>query len=369
MRLLSGFIIKEFRHIIRDRKTLLILFGLPIVTLLIFGFAIRYEVTEAEVAILDKSKDEITRQIIRKIDTSSEMRVEKYLLNESMIDPAFLSGDIKMVIVFEKDFMRSIDRGDAATVEVITDASDPNMAGLLQQYAGNIVLSWEKENDIERDGTERLISSTTRMFFNPGLESVNFTVPGLIAVILMLISTQMTSLSIAREKEMGSMEILLVSPLKPYHIIIGKVIPYFLLSVINIYSVLLLANYVFGVPFEGSLIFFTIISLLFILVALALGLLVSTMTNTQRTAIMLSLMINMLPTVILSGFVFPIESMPWLLQILSDIVPAKWYLFVVRGSMLVGTGLEYLWMESVILLGMTFFFMFIGIKNFNDRLE
>ncbi|HMB98097.1 MAG TPA: ABC transporter permease [Balneolaceae bacterium] len=369
MQLLSGFIIKEFRHILRDRKTLLLLFGLPIAMLLIFGFAIRYEVNEAEVAILDKSKDEITQQIIRKIDASSEMTVTRHLLSESMIDEVFLSGDIKEVIVFEEDFMRSLERGNVVTVEVITDASEPNMAGLLQQYTNKIITSWDRENDVRVVSSNRMVSSSARMFFNPDLESVNYFVPGLIAVILMLVSTQMTSLSIAREKESGSMEVLLVSPLKPYHIIIGKVIPYFLLSLINVYSVLLMAYFVFGVPFEGSILFFTVISLLFIFVALALGLLISTRTETQRTAIMLSMVINMLPTIILSGFVFPIDSMPWILQLLSNVVPAKWYLIVVRGSMLVGSGLEYLWMESAILLGMTLFFVTVGIKNFNDRLE
>jgi len=370
MQSFRGFIIKEFRHILRDRRTLLLLFGLPVVMLLIFGFAIRNEVNDAKVAVLDKSRDEVTTELIQKLDISAEMSVVRFLKSESEIGPAFKSGDIKEVVVFEEDFLRNLERTGRADVQVITDASEPNIAGLLQQYTRNIIQSWSNHNQPQnRTGIRVSTTTTARMLFNPDLESVNYFVPGLIAVILMLVSTLMTSVSIAREKETGTMEILLVSPLKPYHIILGKVIPYFALSLLNVYSVLILAKLIFGVPFRGSILFFTGISLLFIFVALALGVLISTKAEDQRTAMMMSLMGTMLPTIILSGFIFPILSMPWLLQLLSNIVPARWYLTVVRGSMLMGTGMEYLLFESGILLTMTVILVAAGVKNFNDRLE
>lgn len=368
MQSFRGFVIKEFRHILRDKRTLLLLFGLPIAMLLIFGFAIRNEVNDANVAVLDKSGDEVTTELIQKLDVSSEMSVVRFLKSASEIGPAFKSGDIKEVVVFEEDFLRNLERTGQAEVQVITDASEPNIAGLLQQYTRNIIQSWKSENrSTNMPGV--VISTTARMFFNPELESINYFVPGLIAVILMLVSTLMTSVSITREKETGTMETLLVSPLKPYHIILGKVIPYFALSLFNIYSVLLLSRLIFDIPFRGSIFFFTLVSLLFIFVALALGVLISTRTNDQRTAIIMSLMGTLLPTVMLSGFIFPILSMPWLLQLISNIVPARWYLIVVRGTMLMGTGFENLWFESGVLLLMTMVLVAAGIKNFNDRLE
>lgn len=368
MQSFKGFVIKEFRHILRDKRTLLILFGLPVAMLLIFGFAIRNEVNDATVAVLDKSRDEATLELIKKLDVSSEMSVVRYLQSEAEIGPAFRSGDIKEVVVFEKDFLRTLERNEQVDIQVITDASEPNIAGLLQQYTRNIIQSWRRESHTRISGNVH-ISSTSRMLFNPELESVNYFVPGLIAVILMLVSTLMTSVSIAREKETGTMEILLVSPLRPYHIILGKVIPYFVLSLLNVYSVLILAKLIFGIPFRGSILFFTGVSLLFIFVALALGVLISTRAVDQRTAMMMSLLGTMMPTIMLSGFIFPILSMPWLLQLFSTIVPARWYLTVVRGSMLMGTGMENLWFESVILLIMTFVLVVAGIKSFNDRLE
>jgi len=368
MQSFKGFVIKEFRHIFRDKRTLLLLFGLPVAMLLIFGFAIRNEINDAKIAVLDKSRDELTRELIQKLDISSEISVVRYLDTENEIGPAFQGGEIKEVVVFEKDFLRNLEQSGKANVQVITDASEPNIAGLLQQYTRNIINSRQSDNKYQNIiGVH--VSTTSRMLFNPALESVNYFVPGLIAVILMLVSTLMTSVSIAREKETGTMEILLVSPLKPYHIIVGKVIPYFTLSLFNVYSVLILAKLIFGVPFRGSILFFTGVSLLFIFVALALGVLISTKADDQRTAMMMSLMGTMLPTIILSGFIFPILSMPWLLQLLSNIVPARWYLSVVRGSMLMGTGMDNLWFETAVLLLMTFVLVTAGIKNFNDRLE
>ena len=364
-----GFVIKEFRHILRDTRTLLLLFGLPVMMLLIFGFAIRNEVNDAKIAVLDHSKDEVTRQLIEKLDASDEMSVHLYLNSEEEIEPLFRSGRVKEVVILEADFQRKLQREGTADVHVITDASEPNMASLVLQYTRAIIMSRRPDNAVRVTSASLGTQATSQMLFNPELESVNYFVPGLIAVILMLVSTLMTSVSIAREKETGTMEVLLVSPLRPHHIILGKVTPYFVLSLINVYSVVILANLIFGVPFRGSLFFFTLVSLLFIFTALSLGVLISTRTNDQRTAMMMSMVGTLLPTLILSGFIFPIASMPNLLQLLSNIVPAKWYLIIVRGSMLMGTGFTYLWIESIIMLVITVVLVMAGIRNFNDRLE
>ncbi|MBN2731771.1 MAG: ABC transporter permease [Balneolaceae bacterium] len=365
----KGFVIKEFRHILRDRRTLLILFGLPIVMLMIFSYAVRNEVNEARVAILDHSKDDVTRSLIQKLQASEELTIHSYLQASNKIDSALQSGDIKEVIVFENDFKQNLQRKGRADIQVITDASEPNIAGLVQQYTQAIIRSWQPEGRTISPGTSIGIQPSVRMLFNPQLKSVYYFVPGLIAVILMIVSAMMTSVSIAREKETGTMEVLLVSPLKPYHIIVGKVVPYLVLSLVNVITVLVLAYVVFDVPFRGSVLFFLAVSMLFIFSALALGVLISTRAADQRTAMMASLMGTMLPAFLLSGFIFPIASMPQVLQWLSNLVPAKWYLITARGSMLMGTGIHYLWFQILILSVMTMLFIFAGVRNFNDRLE
>jgi len=364
-----GFIVKEFRHILRDRRTLLILFGLPVALLLIFGYAVRNEVNNAAIGVLDHSKDQVTRGLIQKLHISDELEVTRYLTHEDEIDEVFKKGSIKEIIVFEPDFERKLKRDGVANVQVITDASEPNIAGLVQQYTRAIIGSWQPDQLLLSATASVRITPFVRMLFNPELKSVYYFVPGLIAVILMIVSAIMTSVSITREKETGTMEVLLVSPLKPHHIIIGKVVPYLVLSVINVFTVLILASAVFNVPFRGSLILFILVSLLFIVVALALGVLISTKANDQRTAMMAALMITMLPTLMLSGFIFPIASMPDVLQLLSNIIPAKWYLIAARSSMLMGTSLEYLRVEIIILTVMALVLIAAGVRNFNERLE
>lgn len=365
----EGFVIKEFRHILRDKRTLLILFGLPVALLLIFGYAVRNEVNNAQVAILDHSRDEVTEQLIQKLQASNELNISTRLQVSDEIGPAFERGDIKQVIVFESDFKRNLERTGTANVQIITDASEPNIAGLVQNYTRAIIQSWNPEDAVIASTARIGIQPTVRMLFNPQLESVYYFVPGLIAVILMMISALMTSVSIAREKETGTMEVLLVSPLKPHHIIVGKVIPYLVLSIVNVITVLIVADVVFGVPFRGSVLFFLFVSLLFIFSALALGVLISTKAEDQRTAMMASLMGTLLPTFLLSGFIFPVASMPVILQLISHVVPAKWYLITARGSMLMGTGFEYLWFQIIILGIMALVLVLAGVRNFNDRLE
>lgn len=368
MQSFKAFITKEFKQIFRDRRTLLVLFGMPIIQMLLFGFAIRNEVENARVMVLDNSRDEVTRQLVNKIDASNYFSVAGEIQDINTIEAIFQKGEIDEVIVFENDFARKLERGEQPAVHIITDASNPNLAQLIQQYSSSIIIDYQQRMsppDTEKGG----ITTHANMLFNPQLESVNLFVPGLIAVILMLISTLMTSISITREKEMGNMEILLVSPLHPSQVIIGKVLPYLVLSFINVLTVLLLAQWVFGVPFRGSYSLFLVESLLFIFTALALGVLISTKADDQQTAMMVSLAGLLLPTVLLSGFIFPIASMPQILQWISNLIPARWFLVIVRSIMLKDSSLLFLWKETLILLVMTLGFIALSVRSFKVRLE
>lgn len=369
MKTFKGFVIKEFKQIYRDKRTLLVLFGMPVIMMILFGFAIRNEIQEAQIAILDFSRDTVTEDLIQKIQANESYDITNYLTSYEEVEPLFQQGNVKAVLVFEKDFSEKIVREGSVAIQMITDATDPNLARLLQSYTAQVIQDFSKGLNPQLSIEQIGLTPEVRMMYNPELRSVNLFVPGLIAVILMLISALMTSISITREKEMGNMEILLVSPLKKVHIIIGKVLPYLVLSLVNVFSILILALFVFEVPFEGSFLLFFAESILFILTALSLGVFISAMANNQQTAMMVSLAGLLLPTVLLSGFIFPISSMPVPLQILSHIIPAKWFLIIVRSIMLKGGGISVLWFETGILLGITLLFMGLSMKRFKVRLQ
>ena len=369
MNAFRGFVIKEFKQIIRDKRTLVVLFGMPVIMLILFGFAIRNEVSNARIGVLDFSKDEVTREIIQKLSVSEAFELHDYLDSYDDVEAAFRQGIIKEVVVFEHNFAQKLMTEGLADVQVITDATDPNLANIVQSYTGAIIRDYISDLNSVGEIHQAGLQLHTRMMYNPNLKSVNLFVPGLIAVILMLISALMTSISITREKEMGNMEILLVSPLKPRYIIIGKVIPYLLLSVVNVVTILILARFVFNVPFAGSYFFFFFEAILFIITALALGVFISSKANNQQTAMMVSLAGLLLPTVLLSGFIFPIESMPFPLQIASNIIPAKWFLIIVRSIMLKGSGIGILWQETLVLAGIALLFIGLSLKSFKVRLQ
>jgi ABC-2 type transport system permease protein len=225
---------------------------------------------------------------------------------------------------------------------------------------------------IEKLGTAGLpirINTEHKMLFNPELKSVFMFVPGVITILLMLVSAMMTSISIAREKELGTMEVLLVSPLKPFQIVVGKVIPYVVLSFINAITILLMAFFVFGMPFHGSLVLLLAETMLFIVMALSLGILISTVAKNQQIAMMMSMFALMLPAILLSGFIYPIENMPMVLQWLCNIMPTKWFIIIVKDIMLKGVGMAYVWEETLIIVGMTILFIGLSVRKFKIRLE
>ncbi len=363
-----SFVIKEFYHIFRDRKTLLILFGLPITLILIFGYVIRTEIKDARIAIYDPSKDEVTTEIINKIQASDYFILVENLENINEVEDIFKEGKVREIIVFEPDFAEKLEQNGKAEIQLFADASDANTANLMVNYTSAIIFNYVKE--LNRNNTQPLqIISEPRMMFNEEMKGAYMFVPGTMALILMLVSALMTSISIVREKEMGTMEVLLVSPLKPVQIILGKVTPYVTLSLVNAFTIILLGYYVFGVPIEGSLLLLLAECMLFIFLALSLGLLISTLTSSQRAAMFIALFSLMLPTILLSGFIFPVENMPIVLQWLSMIVPPKYFIIIVKDIMLKGSGFAFVWKETLVLSGMTAFFILLSIKKFKIRLS
>jgi ABC-2 type transport system permease protein len=368
MKRFIGFIKKEFYHIFRDKRSLFILFGMPIAQIMLFGFAITNEINNVNIAILDHSKEVTTQEIINKIGASKYFSIKASILNEADIETAFQKGIIKAVLIFEKDFSKNLGKKNSATVQVIADATDPNTANTISNYINAILQKYQQEIN-KTVKTPYQIVSKTRMVYNPELKSVFMFVPGVMTIILMLVSAMMTSISITREKELGTMEILLVSPLKPFQVIIGKVVPYIFLSIINAIIIVLLSIFVFKMPVQGSLFLLAIESILFIITSLALGILISTISASQQTAMMISLMALMLPTILLSGFIFPVSSMSLPLQIISYIIPAKWFIIILKAIMLKGVGISFIWKETLILIGMTLIFIALSVKKYKIRLE
>jgi len=366
MKRFRGFVKKEFFHIFRDKRSLFILFGMPIAQILLFGFAITNEINNVEVAILDYAKDSESEKIIQKLKASEYFNIENEIANENEIEAEFKKGKIKAVLLFEKDFSKKLQTENKATIQVITDATEPNIANTIANYTQSILSNYQNQNS---SANNIGINIQTRMLYNPELKSVFNFVPGVMTVILMLVSAMMTSISITREKELGTMEVLLVSPLKPFQVIIGKVFPYVFLSIINAIVIVSMGYFIFGMPINGSLFLLAFESILFIITALSLGIFISTISKTQQTAMMISLMGLMLPVIILSGFIFPIASMPIPMQVMSNIIPAKWFIIIVKSIMLKGVGLQYIVKETMILILMTTVFIGLSIKNYKMRLE
>ena len=367
MKQLITFIQKEFHHILRDTRSMLVLIGLPIVQLLIFGFAITTEVRNANIAVLDNSKDEITQDIITKIESSQYFDIDRTISTNEQIEKAFKTGRIKLAIVFQPNFQNELSHSNKAQLQVIADATDPNQATTLTNYISSIVMDYQNEMN-KQNKLPYTIKTEMRMLYNPQLKGAYTSVPGVMGMILLLISAMMTSIAIVREKELGTMEILLVSPMKPWLVVISKVIPYFIISLINVATILILSVFVLGLPIEGSLFLLIGSTIIYIFCALSLGILISTITETQQAAMLISLLGLMLPVVMLSGYAFPIANMPTILQVLSNLVPAKWYIIIVKSVMIKGIGIEQIWKELLILLAMTGTFLLISIKRFKIRL-
>ena len=361
---LRAFMVKEIRHILRDRQTLTILLLMPLVQVVLFGFALRSDVRDIRLAIVDPSPDHATIALRNRFLGSARFRVVSLSRTPASIEPLFRRGEADVALVFEPGFAsRLASRSERASVLLAVDASDPNTGTVMQSYSRAVISSYEAEHAVPVR-----ITTDTRMRFNPTLESVNLFVPGLIALVLTMVSALMTAISLSREKERGTMEVLLVSPLRPWQIIVGKVLPYLALAFANVLTALLAAWLVFHVPFRGSLLLLLAESVLFAIVSLALGVLIAARTSTQRAAMLAAMLGTMLPSTLLSGMIFPIASMPGWLAPVTNIVPARWFIVIARGIMLKGVGLPYLWRETLVLLAMAALLMVAAVRSFKPRL-
>ena len=368
MKQLFSFIKKEFLQVFRDPKTLVMLFGMPVIQIVLFGFALTNEIKNANIVVVDNAKDLASQQIINKMEGSKFFHVEKALISSSQIDAAFKEGKIKLAVVFPANFNTDLLHLNKASIQIIADASDPNTAMTLTNYITSIVNDYRAGLSPNKE-IPYTIQPEVRMLYNPDLRGAPNFVPGVMAMVLLLVCVMMTSVSIVREKEMGTMEILLVSPVKPLMVIVSKAIPYLFLSLVNLTAILLLSVYALDLPIKGSILLLVFESTLLIITALSLGLFISTVTASQQSAMFISFIGMMLPTMLLSGYMFPIENMPVVLQIISNIVPAKWYYIIVKDVMLKGLGLSSIWKETLILSGMALFFIAIALRNFKIRLE
>ena len=340
----------------------MILLGMPVLQIILFGFAITTELNHSRVAVLDPSKDAVTTRITERIDENRYFSVVKELSSASDIETVFRHDEADIVVAFTPDFDANLSTGEAG-IQLVVDATDPNTGNMMAGYVQGIV------GQALQSGTQSSPIVQTHLLFNPQMKSANNFVPGVMGLILMLICAMMTSISIVREKETGTMEVLLVSPIRPIFIILAKAVPYLVLSCVNLATILLLSVYVLHVPVEGSLWTLSFLSLLLIAVALSLGLLISCVVQNQVAAMIVSGMGLMMPVMLLSGMIFPIESMPAVLQWISNIIPARWYIQAVKKVMIEGLGMAAVWHEALILSGMAALLIGLSLKKFKERLE
>ena len=367
MKQFFAFIRKEFRHIFRDKRTMMIVLVLPVVQMILFGYAVSTEINSAKVAVVGDMSDLEVRKIVDRIENNRYLEVAAFLASADMIDREFQKNKINVAVCFGRDFGRSLTKNGKGEIRIVGDGSDPNSSQMIAGYVTGVIQSEQTEISVSSGGAGSK-SLPVQVMYNPAMKSAYNFVPGVMGLIMMIICSMMTSISIVREKETGTMELLLVSPVRPLWIVVSKALPYIVISTVNFITILLLARYVMDVPVRGSVVLLSLIVFIFILTSLSLGLMISVLASTQRTALLLSGMGLMMPTVLLSGIIFPCESMPEILQYVSHIIPAKWFVIMVKKVMIQGAGFASIASEFAILASMTAFLLFVSIKKFKIRL-
>ena len=351
MKQFISFVIKEARHILRDKRTMLILFGMPVVLMLLFGFAITTDVKNVRTVVVTANSDYQSQQAISRLAQSEYFVITRTVGTPHEAERLIRSQQADMAVVFDERHR---------AIQLIVDGSDPNMAQQWTAYARQTMAPPQSSS---------LSPVSSHLLYNPQMRSAYTFVPAIMGMLLMLICAMMTSISIVREKERGTMEVLLVSPVRPLMVIIAKAVPYLLLAFAILVTILLMARYVLGVPLAGSLFWIVVVSVIYILLALSLGLLISSVAQTQLVALLLSAMVLLMPVVMLSGMLFPVESMPDVLQWISAVVPPRYYIDAMRKLMIMGVGIGDVAREVAVLSGMTVLLLAIALKKFNVRLE
>ena len=361
MKQFISFVIKEAKHILRDKRTMLILFGMPVVMMLLFGFAITNDVKNVRTVVVTSQMDYQTQQAVERLAASEYFTIVKTVNTPKDAEWMIRSQKADLSIIFAKDFASK-----KSGAQFIVDGSDPNMAQQWTTYAQQVVARSALPLGLSKNPNVSLISQ--KLLYNPRMKSAYNFVPAIMGMLLLLICAMMTSVSIVKEKERGTMEVLLVSPIKPLMIIVAKVVPYLLLALVILAVILLMSATVLDVPLQGGLGWIIVVSLIYILLALSLGLLISNIAQTQFVALLVSAMVLLLPTVMLSGMLFPVESMPTILQWISAVIPPRYYIQAMRKLMIMGVGIQDVWKEVVILVGMTILLLVVSLKKFKTRL-
>lgn len=363
---------KEFIHIRRDPRSLTIIILMPMMQLLLFGYAIDMDVKNISLGVWDQSRTPASRELIRKFTGSGYFSLKEQIEQRSEIEDFFRSRTIKAALVIPEDYAASLKKETATFVQILIDGSDSNTGAIVTNVSQQLLAeaTWDliENKRLGAGGIRILFRILPSIWYNPEQESSHFIVPGLIAVLMMMICALLTSITITREKETGTMEQILVAPVRPIELVIGKVAPYVVLASLDALLILLFGYFWFGVPFRGSVGLLALFSLLYVLTSLSLGILISTIAPTQQVSMMMAAMITLLPSVILSGFIFPVASMPWLLQGISHIIPAKYYLIIIRGILLKGNDFAVLWREALFLAMLSLLLLIISIRRFKVRL-
>lgn len=367
MKMFIAFVGKEIRHILRDRRTMLILFGMPLIMMLLFGFAISTDVKDVRLVAVTTPADHLTQRMLARLDASEYFILTHTAQTTAEAEQLIRNGQADIAIVFSPHFADRLPKSQGQ-VQLILDGADPNQASMQGAYATQIL----QAGMAEATSAAHVPQSTeiiTRLLYNPQMKSAYNFVPGIMGLLLLLICAMMTSVSIVREKERGTMEVLLVSPIRPLLILIAKAVPYFLLSIIILLFILGISNFVLKVPVAGNLLAILTLCLLYIFLALCLGLLISVVAKTQLQALLISGMLMLMPNLLLSGMIYPIESMPLPLQWFSAIIPARWFIAAIRKLMVMGVGLQMVGHELLILTAMSLLILGIALKKFKTRLE
>jgi ABC-2 type transport system permease protein len=366
---------KEFIHLIRDIRTLAMMFILPVIMLILFGYAVSFDVNHIPLMVLDRDKSTASREFVSKFTNSGYFELVEDLTSDNDFADRMDSGRAKVIFNIPRDFSRKIAAFKKAEVQVLLDGSDPTWASSALGYINSISEEYYKgllKAVFARQGLRAAgepINLRIRVWYNETLRSLNFFIPGLICIILMMMSATLTSLTIVSEKEQGAMEGLVVSPIRKNELILGKVLPYVIVAFADVLMVTAIGVFWFQVPLKGSLLLLSVNSLIFLIGAMGIGIFISTLASSSQEAMQIALLVSLLPSLLLSGFVFPLESMPWLLQGISFLIPARYFLTILRGIFLKGVGLNYLWAEMLFMTALSVLVMTVTVMRFKKRID
>jgi ABC-2 type transport system permease protein len=368
MKQFLSFVNKEFMHIWRDKRTILVVIGLPIMQMILFGFAISTEIRNVRFGVFAPQKDAVTLKLEEHFRNNYYFTYIEEIKDPNHYEDYFKRDIVDMILVFENNFEYKLIHQGKANIQILTDGIDPNSSTAIANYSNQIIQKYLQETAVQAPNGNIIIPQI-KLLYNPQMKSAFNFVPGVMGLVLTIICAMMTAVSIVREKERGSMEVLLVSPIKPIFIMIAKMLPYLVISGVIMILIILLSIFMLGVPMAGSYVLFCFLSLIFVISMLAMGLLISTMVENQVIAMLISGMGLMMPTALLSGMIFPVDNMPWILRFISFFLPARWFISAIRKVMIEGLEFMFIYKELIILCIMTIVLLIISLKKFKIRLE